>query len=59
METSRSNTVKKESKQADCKTKAANFKGGIVELNEFLVCGDCDYLCQCFVPQYLMESRDD
>ena len=47
---------RKELKMSGCKNKAADFKGGIVELNEFLVCGDCDYLCQCLVPQYLMEK---
>ena len=55
----RCSIAEKELKQTECKTKATNFKSGIVDLNEFLVCGDCDYLDQCLVPQYLMENKDD
>lgn len=46
----------KELKQSDCRHKAENFQGGIVELNDFLECGKCDYLDQCLVPQYFMEN---
>lgn len=44
-------------KQTACRNKAhrSKFKGSIVELNDFLECGKCDYLECCLIPQYFME----
>ncbi len=36
-------------KQKECQNKAAGFKGGIIELNEFLHCGRCPYLASCLI----------
>lgn len=49
---------KKEQKQNECKNKAEHpkFTGSIVELNDFLECGKCDYLECCLIPQYFLES---
>ncbi len=49
--------VKKAFKMSACKTRASDFTGSIVELNDFLECGKCDYLDQCLVPQYLIEDN--
>lgn len=41
-----------------CKNKAEHpkFTGSIVELNDFLECGKCDYLECCLIPQNFMEE---